>query len=439
MKTDQITDNAKAILLLCGRFGAGDDTGAQPLNIKEYDELATWLFSKKWWPEDLLNADNQSALSDAFAPIVPERMKALLGRGASMAIAIEKWVNKGLWVICRSDDDYPQRLKQHLKRYAPPILYGAGDRSLLSKGGLAVVGSRNIDTEAEAFARDVGRGAAHSGMQLVSGAARGVDETAMHGAFEEGGAVVGVMADSLLRAAVSGKYREGIRSGKLVLISTYNPEAGFNVGSAMGRNKYIYALADYAVVVSSDYKEGGTWAGAEEELRRKEHRPVFIRNGEDVPKGNVELLKKGGISFPASALTTNLKAALLSAISPNVNIPVSSEPNAEVIPAEPPPSKEIPPPIYPEPSIKAGVEAMAVHETSALLPISVYAAVKPIILNALDKPRKLDELVKTLKVRKPQLQDWVKLLIDEGAIEERTIRKTKKLAIRKSDEELKLS
>jgi hypothetical protein len=47
VSSSQITENAKAILLLCGRFGAGDDTGAQPLNIKEYDELAAWLLSKK--------------------------------------------------------------------------------------------------------------------------------------------------------------------------------------------------------------------------------------------------------------------------------------------------------------------------------------------------------------------------------------------------------
>jgi predicted Rossmann fold nucleotide-binding protein DprA/Smf involved in DNA uptake len=237
MTTEQITENAKAILLLCGRFGAGDETGTQPLNIKEYDEVASWLVSKKWWPADLLNEENQGALSDAFAPVDPARMKALLARGASMAIAIEKWVNKGLWVLCRSDEAYPQRLKQHLKRCAPPILYGAGDRALLSKGGLAVVGSRHIDAEAEAFARAVGRSAAQSGMQLISGAARGVDEAAMHSAFEEGGSVIGVMADSLLRAAVSGKYRDGIRSGQLVLISPYNPEAGFKIGRASCRER----------------------------------------------------------------------------------------------------------------------------------------------------------------------------------------------------------
>lgn len=82
---------------------------------------------------------------------------------------------------------------------------------------------------------------------------------------------------------------------------------------------------------------------------------------------------------------------------------------------------------------------MAVREAPVVLPSSVYEAVKPLILNALDKPRKLDELVKTLKVRKTQLQDWVKLLMKDGVIEERTIRKTKKIAIRKPDEELKLS
>lgn len=335
MTTEQITENAKAILLLCGRFGAGDDTGARPLNVKEYDEVAAWLVSKKWWPADLLSEENQGALSDAFAPVEPARMKALLARGASMAIAIEKWVNKGLWVLCRSDEAYPQRLKQHLKRCAPPILYGAGDRSLLSKGGLAVVGSRHIDAEAESFARAVGRSAAQSGMQLISGAARGVDETAMHGAFEEGGTVVGVMADSLLRAAVSGKYREGIRSGQLVLASPYNPEAGFNVGNAMGRNKHIYALADYAVVVNSDYQKGGTWAGAEEELRREGGRPVFVRTGAGIPRGNTELLRKGAKPFPPDTLTSNLKDALNAAIAAPAEAPMVHAKN-EVVAADEP-------------------------------------------------------------------------------------------------------
>jgi len=97
-------------------------------------------------------------------------------------------------------------VKRNAHRFPPDFIFR------LTKGGVAVVGSRHINGEAESFARAVGRSSAQAGMQLVSGAARGVDETAMHGAFEEGGPVIGVMADSLLRAAVSGKYREAAYS-----------------------------------------------------------------------------------------------------------------------------------------------------------------------------------------------------------------------------------
>lgn len=438
MTTQQITENAKAILLLCGHFGPSGDSGMKPLNIREYDEVATWLTRKNWWPVDLLNEENQAALGEAFAPVEPERMKALLGRGASMAISIEKWINKGLWVLCRSDEDYPQRLKQHLKRVAPPILYGCGDRGLLSKGGLAVVGSRHINGEAESFARAVGRSAAQSGMQLISGAARGVDETAMHGAFEEGGNVVGVMADSLLRAAVSGKYREGIRSGQLVLVSPYNPEAGFNVGNAMGRNKYIYALADFAVVVSSDYQEGGTWAGAEEELKRDVARPVFVRVGQNVPKGNTELLKLGGRPLSDDALKLNLREFIEKSIAGE---PLPTTKNHESV-AEPTPvvaGGEREATIYSQQPSDTVSGKMSVRETPYSEPASILDAVKPLILKALDKPRKVDDLAKSLKVRKPQMQDWIKSLIKDGILEERVIRKSKKVSIRKPDEELKFS
>ena len=438
MTTQQITENAKAILLLCGHFGPSGDSGMKPLNIREYDEVATWLTRKNWWPVDLLNEENQAALGEAFAPVEPERMKALLGRGASMAISIEKWINKGLWVLCRSDEDYPQRLKQHLKRVAPPILYGCGDRGLLSKGGLAVVGSRHINGEAESFARAVGRCAAQAGMQLISGAARGVDETAMHGAFEEGGNVVGVMADSLLRATVSGKYREGIRSGRLVLVSPYNPEAGFNVGNAMGRNKYIYALADFAVVVRSDYQEGGTWAGAEEELKRDVARPVFVRVGQNVPKGNTELLKLGGRPLPDDALRLNLREFMEKSIA-GETLPTTKDQESVAEPTPVVAGGEREAAIYSQQPSDTVSGKMSVRETPYSEPASILDTVKPLILKALDKPRKVDDLAKSLKVRKLQMQDWIKLLVKDGILEERVVRKSKKVSIRKPDEELKFS
>ena len=76
----------------------------------------------------------------------------------------------------------------------------------------------------------------------------------------------------------------------------------------MGRNKIIYGLADFAVVVSSEFQTGGTWAGATEALKG-DWCPVFVRTSEQLPKGNCELLKLGALALPESELATQKTCA----------------------------------------------------------------------------------------------------------------------------------
>ena len=40
--------------------------------------------------------------------ITAQRVEQLLGRGSAFALAMEKWTRAGLWVLTRSDDDYPR-------------------------------------------------------------------------------------------------------------------------------------------------------------------------------------------------------------------------------------------------------------------------------------------------------------------------------------------
>src|SRR6185436_19207763 len=110
--------------------------------------------------------------------------------------------------------------------------------------GLAVVGSRHVDGDLIQYAEEAGRLAAEAGCGVVSGGARGIDQAGMRGALERGGRATGVLADSLERGALSRDHRQLLPDGRLVLISPYDPAAGFNVGHAMQRNKIIYALAD---------------------------------------------------------------------------------------------------------------------------------------------------------------------------------------------------
>ena len=292
---DGMSDNAKAILLLCGRLGK--DSDIEPLQQMEYSRLVRWLVDHELSPANLLDPEMLPPAATGSG-ISNERLTSLLKRGVQLGFSVESWNRSNIWVICRSDPDYPARYRSHLRDKAPPVLFGVGKRSLLEGGGLAIVGSRKVDSEAEEFTRGVAEWCARGELRLVSGGARGVDQIAMEAALDAGGRVVGVLADKLLRNSVSRHARKAIADDRLLLISPYHPEARFTVGTAMARNKLIYALADYGLVVSAEHRKGGTWAGAEEELKRKPGRPVFVRATRSVPPGNRKLLGLGAMTFP---------------------------------------------------------------------------------------------------------------------------------------------
>ena len=317
MEDYELTDDCKAVLMLSGRFGGDEAGGPKYLTLGEFNALSDWLAARNLRPADLFTEECRSVLpEEEVGRLDGSRVVQLLDRGAALALLVEKWINKGLWIVCRDDPHYPRRLRQHLGNTAPPVLFGVGESALLDQGGMAILGSREVDVEATEYAKEAGRFCAESGVAVISGGAKGVDQLAMRGALEAGGTAAGALADNLMRASVSGEWRQAIRERRLTLISPFNPESSFNVGNAMGRNKCIYALADWALIVSADYRKGGTWAGAEEELRREKHIPVFARIEGDTPPGNRELLKIGARAFPKRPWKEPLQALLADAARP---------------------------------------------------------------------------------------------------------------------------
>jgi predicted Rossmann fold nucleotide-binding protein DprA/Smf involved in DNA uptake len=312
MSAHPLSPATQATLLLCSPLRAGRNKDVQPLSIGEFNELAKQLSRAGAGLEQLLAADAAALLKKISPAVDGAKIETLLGRGFMLSLAVETWQSAGVWVTSRNETDYPARLHR-LKQNAPPLIYGCGERQLLSRGGLAIVGSRDVDAAGEEFTKRAAASAARETMQVVSGGARGVDQLAMLAALEAGGTVVGVLADSLLRSATSGQARESIQDGRLALVSAFDPEAGFNVGNAMQRNKQIYALADFGLVVSSGYNEGGTWSGAIEQLEKLQLTPIFVRADDDVPEGNRQLLRRGGLPFPEVAapglLRTEMEAA----------------------------------------------------------------------------------------------------------------------------------
>lgn len=307
--------NTQAILLLTaplivGRGGNSPDL----LSLRDYNQLARILHEKQKQPADLIGAEASALLDVCSQPFGRARLEGLLSRGFALSQSVDHWNSRAIWVISRADTQYPKRLKARLREDAPPLLYGCGDIDLLEKGGLAVVGSRHITDELTHYTESVGHLCAEADLSIVSGGAKGIDQAAMRGALAAGGNVVGVMADSLERSTLARDNRNPLMEGRLVLISPYDPGARFNVGHAMQRNKLIYALADAALVVTSEYEKGGTWTGAIEQLERLRMVPVFVLRAEKVGKGNAALLSRGGAVWPDPKTPDDLKSALSAAV-----------------------------------------------------------------------------------------------------------------------------
>ena len=292
--TPTLSPNTQAILLLTAPLIAGRGTSSSELLTPgEYKRLARHLLEIQRQPADLVSPD-ASHLLRACQPVIEEaRLQRLLGRGFLLSQVIEHWQARAIWVVSRADAEYPRRLKSRLREDAPAVLYGCGDIGLLGSGGLAVVGSRHVDESLINYTMNVGRLAAQSGRMIVSGGAKGIDQAAMRGALEARGKVIGILADSLEKTIMNREHRNLILDGQLVLISPYDPSAGFNVGHAMQRNKLIYALSDASLIVSSDLNKGGTWAGAVEQLDKLKFVPVYVRSTGASSAGLDALRRKG--------------------------------------------------------------------------------------------------------------------------------------------------
>ena len=420
-----ISEQSQAVLLLTAWFTKPGKGEPKPLTPKEWGRFALWLKEQGLSPEILLRASDVTATLSGWSDktVNAHRIRSLLERAGALGIALEKWQRAGLWVMTRSDPDYPGRLKRRLKTDAPPVLFGSGNRQLLDQGGIAVVGSRNASEEDLAFTTHLGEAIALQGRTVVSGGARGVDEAATLGALDHDGTAIGILADSLLRASNSAKYRRALMDKNLVLVSPFNPEAGFDVGNAMARNKYIYALSDAAIIVSASEGKGGTWNGAVEALKHA-WVPTWVKAHPDPQSGNAALIRLGARWLEAEP---SMDVLVASGEGTRSSPATSSAAIGQPLELNPQPKGQVPQGVaeavqsYPvaEPKV---AEPAAPTQNAALAPdvaaVSLYDHfLSMFAIETRNGPLTAEVVQERLEINKSQLADWLKRGLADGQIE----------------------
>ena len=360
--------NSQATVLLVSRLCA---EGMEPLKTSEFwalqDLIAQHshnsrnsqhsqnLIMKSWCVSDGDNTQGEAAsiglgallggLSEeqlvgdwGLAAGLAARVARLMDRATAVAFELERLELSGIRTFTVFDEHYPRHWLTRLAAKAPPVLHAAGAVESLNTPGVGVVGSRNVSAAGAVVAERVAQCAANMNLPLVSGGARGVDQFAMNAALKAGGAVVGILADSLARKVKYPDVRRAIYDGNTLMCTPYGLNAPFNVGNAMGRNKLIYAQAVLTVVVASDHGNGGTWAGASEALK-KNYGKVVVWRGDGEGPGNKTLQKLGATPlFNPDNIQTLLHTYLANPASRNPNPDPEFNPHME-------------PSLYPESSL----------------------------------------------------------------------------------------
>ncbi|QRR01447.1 DNA-processing protein DprA [Dyadobacter sandarakinus] len=403
---NSVSENTKAVLLLTSPLIVGKGKNyADLLSISEYNRLARFLHEDKKQPLDLLKPDADDLLKSCAKVCDVDKLRRLLSRGFLLSQVLTDWQNRSIWVVSRADDSYPKKIKKKLKEDAPPILYGCGNISLVESEGLGVVGSRDVDDSLVDYTKAVAKLAVKAGKVIYSGGARGIDQAAMVGAIENLGAAVGIVADSLEKSATSRLYREALMNDRMLLLSPYDPKAGFNVGNAMNRNKLIYALSSATLVVNSDFNKGGTWNGAVEQLTKLHYSKVYVRSTGQPSKGLEALTRKGAFVWPNPADIESFASAIKGDYSQLSEKPleklfvkeVEISSKVDDVTSTPPPSN-----ILPKNNLNPGEE--------------LFLKVKELIFTQLSAPKSIEEVAKILCVSNPQAKAWIDRLIKEQTV-----------------------
>lgn len=281
-----MNNNSLAVLLLSNRLVAVDE--------KPFSSREVWnLFHRLPNIGKILEASEQDLLTnyDLESELVI-RAKKLCDGATAFIFEMERLEESGIRVLSFLDDSFPQRVIETLGQKSSAFLLVAGNTNLLDLTGRGIVGSRNASNESIEVAQGAARDAVRRGEVVISGLARGIDQVAMSAALDMDGSVVGIPTEGIRVVAKSNEIRNLVHEGKICLVSPYAPDVRFSVGLAMGRNRFVYALSESTLVVTSDLKKGGTWSGAEEALKGN-FAQVDVWTGEGATPGNLGLVDLG--------------------------------------------------------------------------------------------------------------------------------------------------
>lgn len=221
------------------------------------------------------------------------RLKPQIPPPAAMIEAeIEALEEFGGRFVFAAEEDYPLALSS--TEDAPPVLAVKGNRKLLNRAGIGMVGARNASLNGKKFAEKLARDLGEAGQIVISGLARGIDTAVHQGSLQTGTiAVVAGGINMIYPPENKNLYEQIADYGLIVAESPFGIEP--IAQHFPKRNRIISGLSAGVIVVEATLKSGSLITAR---MAAEQGRDVFAVPGHPFdPRaaGPNKLLKDGAI------------------------------------------------------------------------------------------------------------------------------------------------
>ncbi|MCQ2795254.1 MAG: DNA-processing protein DprA [Bacilli bacterium] len=246
-----------------------------------------------------------------------KRISVLLSREPNLSFSFVEMSEWAIKIVTILDDAYPKAIKNVLGEKSPVLLYYCGNLEILNKPAIGFSGSRAKRANKKDYndTQAWSQFACQHGYTIVVGGASGIDSFALQSALNNQTSFIEVLANETISHIKIGPISNAISNNRGLIISECDPFAPYSVGKTLGRNKFIYILSKYVIVIKAIYeiknkkKIGGTWNGAIENLNSHYKNLLVFDNQKN--NGNKELIKLGAmkISYPDDPISREIVLA----------------------------------------------------------------------------------------------------------------------------------
>ena len=210
---------------------------------------------KRYAPDDLLQLPSHHLQALGLSQTA---ISALREPNQHWLDCAQRWLSAGEQhsVLTLHDDDYPEPLRQIAQ--APPLLFGLGNRALLNRCQLAIVGSRNPTVQGKAHASEFATELVRRGWVVTSGLAIGIDAAAHQGALAYGDSTIAVLGCGIdhIYPQRNLNLAERILQQQGMILSEFAPGIKPLAQYFPRRNRIISGLSKGVLVVEAALKSG---------------------------------------------------------------------------------------------------------------------------------------------------------------------------------------